>query len=150
MAHDTEAIAIPEPPPRSEGTNATRPLEPRGKPHGSASSRPSDGLTRTGMLPGTPAYIAPELAGGRAQLTTAADMFAFGVIAYELLSGRQPFARPPVLACLEGRHAEAAPPLRAACADVHPELAMAIDACLHPDPGRRPTATQLATLLRQV
>jgi serine/threonine-protein kinase len=60
-------------------------------------------------LPGTPAYIAPELVSGRDQVTAAADLFAFGVIAYEMLTARRPFVEPPALALMEGRPAETAP-----------------------------------------
>jgi serine/threonine protein kinase len=96
-------------------------------------------LTRTGDLMGTPAYMAPELAAGANAASPASDVFAFGVIAYELLRGRAPFAEPVVLARAKGRDVK--PP-------VIDDLAAPIACSLDSDPAKRPSAVELATALR--
>jgi serine/threonine-protein kinase len=104
----------------------------------------SPALTETGVLPGTPAYIAPELLGGRENVSPAADVFAFGVIAYELLAGRRPFDEPPIHA-LMGRRAPVWPaPLSSNHPLVPAGLGQLVDRCLAPDPRDRPSAREIA------
>jgi serine/threonine protein kinase len=48
-------------------------------------------LTSTGVILGSPAYLSPEQAAGRKEITPASEVFSLGVILYELLTGRLPF-----------------------------------------------------------
>ena len=52
-------------------------------------------LTRTGMLVGTPAYLAPERAAGD-RATPASDLYSLGIVAYECLAGTPPFRGTPL------------------------------------------------------
>jgi hypothetical protein len=69
----------------------------------SPTESPGAQLTGTGVLMGTPLYMAPELARGAKTASVSSDVWSFGVIAHELVTGRFPFAVPPVLEALAGR-----------------------------------------------
>jgi serine/threonine-protein kinase len=104
---------------------------------------PSPPLTRAGDIFGTPGYMAPELAAGARDVAPAADMFAFGVIAYELAVGRPPYAEPPVFSRMHGR-AIATPPLDA----IGEPLRGVVARCLDVDPAKRPAAAEVVAALR--
>ena len=98
-------------------------------------------LTRANDLFGTPGYMAPELALGSSASGPPADVFAFGVLACEMLTGRQPYAEPPLLARLGGR-----PVVRPALDDLDATVAR----CLDLDPARRPTSAEIVAALEAV
>ncbi len=106
----------------------------------------ADTLTAVGDVPGTLAYIAPErLTGGDA--TAASDVWAVGVLLWEALVGEHPFwgvPLPQVAAAIEA----GAPPLTKSRADLPPAVVQAVAAALASEPGRRPSAAQLARDLR--
>lgn len=105
---------------------------------------PSPALTQDGMIFGTPAYLAPELAtGGDAK--PSADVFSFGVMACEMLTGRMPFAEPPFVAIVRGHPiAHAASILTDG---VTPGTREVLDRCLHFDPLVRPSAAEFRASL---
>jgi len=101
-----------------------------------------------GELIGTAAYLAPERALGR-EATPAADVYALGVVLYEMLSGRPPFSGEDGMA-LASAHIHARPvPLRQAAPWVPAPLAVACERALAKDPAERPaSAAAFADLLR--
>ena len=102
-------------------------------------------LTRQTQLVGTPDYVAPELAAGR-QPSPAADVYALGVMAYEVLVGRRPFVGPTPVAVLRAHLDE--PPLPPP--DIEPSLWGLLAECLAKDPGLRPAADQVAERLEDL
>jgi hypothetical protein len=96
-------------------------------------------LTKLSSLIGTPEYMAPEVAD-HDSAAPAADLYSAGVVLYELLSGRTPFAGGHPMAVLR-RQLECAPPL---IPGVPPPLWAQLAALLAKDPGSRPASAALA------
>ncbi len=94
------------------------------------------GGTLPGSVPGTPAYMAPEQAWSDA-VDARADIYALGVVAYELLSGSPPFAGPGARAILAAHLAEEPVPLRRRRPEVPEGLEQTVMRCLRKDPGER-------------
>ena len=104
-------------------------------------------LTGTMETLGTPQYIAPEQVTGH-NVDGRADIYAIGVMLYELLTGRLPFDGDTSWPILFKKHAEDAPLILSARPDLPPQLAAVVDACLQRDPAARPqTAGELAAAL---
>ncbi|AKJ12808.1 serine/threonine protein kinase [Streptomyces incarnatus] len=105
----------------------------------------SPGLTRTQEFVGTPAYVAPESAEGRPQ-TSAVDIYGAGILLYELVTGRPPFAGSTALEVLH-QHLSAEPRRPSTVPD---PLWTVIERCLRKNPDDRPSAENLARGLRVV
>ncbi len=109
--------------------------------HDGAPASTNDGtLTQAGSSIGTPAYMAPEQAVGDT-VDHRADLYAWGVVAYELLSGAHPFAGKSGTSQLIAAHLTEAPvSLDARSPDVPREVAALVMLCLAKNPGDRPTS----------
>jgi hypothetical protein len=99
-------------------------------------------LTRSTQLLGTPAYLAPELLAGRGY-GAPVDVYALGVTAYELLTGRRPFDGAHPLAVMRAHLDDEVP----RPTDMAPDLWRLIRSCLAKRPEDRPTAADLAAQL---
>jgi tetratricopeptide (TPR) repeat protein len=94
-------------------------------------------LTTGGLVVGTPTYMAPEQAAADPATDHRADIYAFGILAYELLAGEPPFANLP-LGLLFAAHASREPePIARRRPDVPLPLASSIARCLRKDPAER-------------
>ena len=105
------------------------------------------GLTRTGTALGTPAYMAPEQVAADAAMDQRVDVYAWGCLAYELLTGNAPFhGRSPREVLMAHMHTAA--PSLGDQRGVPPAIASLIARCLEKDPDRRPaSATELLASL---
>ena len=103
-------------------------------------------LTQLGTSIGTPAYMAPEQAAGDRDTDHRADLYAWGVVAYELLAERHPFAGKTSPQALMAAHFSEVPaPLPKALPSAVAALVMR---CMEKDPARRPaSAAELLAVL---
>ncbi|WP_437753276.1 alpha/beta fold hydrolase [Sorangium sp. So ce1389] len=97
---------------------------------------PSVSLTDGAMMMGTPLYLAPELWAGTAA-TPHSDVYALGLVLYELCAGRLPHAGLEVHAIASWVTARALPPLRSLCPEIPEMLADVIDRCVVRAPEAR-------------
>jgi len=97
----------------------------------------ADTVHDTRQVLGTPGYMAPEQAQGRADLDAAADVYAVGATAYLLLTGEPAFARGPVVQMLIAQATTRVPPPRSRHPAVPADLDAVVVRCLDRDPARR-------------
>jgi len=106
-------------------------------------------LTRTGTSIGTPEYMSPEQAHGQ-PADARADIYALGIVLFEMLTGWVPFSAPTPVATLYKHVNDPPPPLRQANADIPSWLEAATNKALAKDPDNRyQRAGDFAEQLRQ-
>jgi tetratricopeptide (TPR) repeat protein/predicted Ser/Thr protein kinase len=99
---------------------------------GLARSLESDGMTRTGALLGTMEYMSPEQALGK-QLDARSDLFAVGLVFFELLTGNTPFKADTAMASLLKRNQERAVPAMEVDGSIPKALSDIVGKCLERD-----------------
>ncbi len=108
-------------------------------------------LTTTGVVLGTPWYLAPEQARGVDRLDHRVDVWALGAVLYEGLCGKAPFERDTPLATVVAIVHDELQPLRERAPHVPASLAAVVDTCLEKDPARRwPSMEALQAALEQI
>jgi Tol biopolymer transport system component len=110
-------------------------MDPTGSSDAANSPTLTGRATQMGMIIGTAAYMAPEQAKGRAA-DRRADIWAFGVVLYEMLTGRRAFAGDDVSDVLASV-LKTDPDWRALPADLPPSIRRLLRRCLEKDPRRR-------------
>ncbi|MGK0361279.1 MAG: serine/threonine protein kinase [Bradymonadia bacterium] len=120
--------------------------------HGDGEQPEGKTLTMAGAIFGTPAYMSPEQVHGE-KVDHRTDVYAMGIILFELLAGRQPFIGATPMAIMMAQASKPVPVLKDVCpdADVVPEVLAVIDRCLQKDrEDRYATADDLLRALQQI
>jgi len=113
-------------------------------------SRATQLATEPGTIIGTPLYMAPEQLVGETA-TTQSDLFAFGVIVYEMLTGQHPFKRDTGASTVGAILRDDPAPLGRALPDLPAGLVGVLESCLDKDASHRPSsARDLALFLDAV
>jgi len=114
---------------------------------GIAKATEQSSITQVGSVLGTAAYLAPEQARGE-EAGPSADLYALGVVTYQLISGRLPYEASSLTELALKQQQEAPPTLDTIVAAVNPELADAVAMALALDPsGRYRTANEMRRAL---
>jgi hypothetical protein len=88
---------------------------------------------------GTPMYMAPEQLAGK-EVSPRSDLYALGLILYELFTGRHPFEGKSIVELLTARQTITPAPMSTLCPEVTAPVEAVVAACLSPDPARRPAS----------
>jgi dienelactone hydrolase/predicted Ser/Thr protein kinase len=105
-------------------------------------------LTRAGDVVGTLAYMSPEQARGL-DVDARTDIWALGIVIYELVTGRRPFRAETMTALAMSLATDTPPPVRSVVPGIPVELERTIDAALTKDPAKRSiTAAEIAVRMR--
>ena len=101
-------------------------------------------VTAPGTAVGTPSYMAPEQLVDADRVGPRADLFAAGVVAFEMLTGRLPWSATSPIEALASQVQDRIVPLRSLRADVPIAMASVIESCLAWDANRRPESAAAA------
>ena len=109
---------------------------------------PAVGMTTSGMAIGTPAYMSPEQLAGDPAADHRVDIYAVGLLGYELLAGEAPFKASSPQETMAAQLTRAPEPISKRRPDAPPALAALLTRCLAKNPADRPqTANEVVSLL---
>jgi len=97
----------------------------------------ADQLSGAEARHGTPAYMAPEQLKG-AEVTAKSDIYALGLVLYELFTGHRPYDANTVKRLLHQQESAHLTSMASIAADIDPAVEKAVRRCLDPDPAKRP------------
>jgi len=123
------------------GTGASGERQPSGAPDAKAETS-SSALTALGTTLGTPAYMAPEQAAADTSTDHRADVYSFGIMAYEMLTGQVPFKSKTPQALLAAQLTATPPAIGSRRADVPVALARLVMQCLEKEREKRPQSAR--------
>jgi hypothetical protein len=113
-----------------------------------SAAMPAVGMTTSGMAIGTPAYMAPEQLAGDPAADHRVDIYALGLLGYELLAGEAPFKASSPQETMAAQLTRAPEPISKRRPDAPPALASLLTRCLAKNPADRPqAATEVVSLL---
>ena len=110
--------------------------------HAAKTDAPGGTLTQVGTSIGTPAYMAPEQIAGDPATDHRADIYSFGCVAYEVLTGAAPFAHRLPHQLFAAHMGEKPAALADRRPDCPPEIAELVTKCLEKDPANRPQSAR--------
>ncbi len=121
---------------------------------GLAKLMPESGIapfqTKTGVMLGTPEYMSPEQARG-VGVDHRTDIYALGIVMFEIIMGRRPFPRMPDAFSTLMAHAEEIPPSLVELAPQLPlEMGQLVDAMLAKSPDARPSLAAVRTVIKRL
>ena len=114
--------------------------------HNALASR--EKLTLQGISLGTPAYMSPEQARAKKDLSDKSDVYSLGVVAFEYVTGRPPFIAEAPEEYLAAHLQDTPPDVRSLRPDLDGPFADLINRCLIKNPDKRPSADDIARAIR--
>ncbi len=97
----------------------------------------SGSKTRTGLMMGTPAYMAPEQFRNARDVDERADVYSVGVLLYEICTGRAPYAADDLVELLDRMRSRDYPPVAELAPDLPARMGEAVSKAMEPDLGAR-------------
>src|SRR4051812_32226968 len=102
----------------------------------------ADAISGNEVRSGTPAYMSPEQLAGK-EVTVRSDIYALGLVFYELFTGKRPFEGNTLNELMKAQHAGAPPSLSSMVRDLDPAVERIVARCLDPEPSRRPSSAMI-------